>query len=210
MITLHTSSSSTELHSASAPVCPTPPARPHFGSNQAVARARDSLLAIGPLPLREQAEHARILVEIGGVKTYWRRALSDLPPFHLTEQPDGARKLIVWRAEAATLQVFQRDAGTMRYGLLASITKHSAIFAQLPRYAFRSASVEQPVTFKQIVALRSLLRLTPEESIPALHIASASRLIEAIVAEPIVERLIRDCPVDPIQPNAAQMNPETL
>lgn len=202
---------STKLLAASAPVRPAPPpARLHLGPNQPVACARDALRAIGLLPLREQAERARVLVEIGGVKTYWRRALSDLPPFHLTEEPDGGRKLLVWRAENASLQVFQRDAGTMRYGLVASITKHSVIFAQLPRHAFGSASVEQPATFKQIVALRSLLRLTPEESIPALHIASASRLIDAIVAEPILRRLIRACPVDPIQPNVATLNTEVL
>ncbi len=165
--------------------------RPRFASGQARALARSALSEIGQLTLREQAEHARVLVEIGGVKTWWHRALSDLPPFHLVEQPDGSRLLLVWRAEGPMLQVFHRGVGSTRYEPGPTITKHSAIFAELPRHAFVPGSPAQAATFKQLVALRSLLDLAPEAAIPTLHIASATRLIEAIVLEPVLGQLIR-------------------
>lgn len=189
-----TSSPADLPNDSSANASPSP--RPRFVSGQALALARGALHEIGLLSLREQVEQARILIEIGGVKTWWHRPVSDLPPFHVVEQRDGSRMLLVWRAEVATLQIFFRPAGSTRYEPERILTKHSAIFAQLPRHAFVPGSFSQAATFKQMVALRSLLGLAPEAAIPALHIASATQLIEAVILEPVLAQMIRLHPAD--------------
>jgi hypothetical protein len=119
-----TTSSPADLPNETAGASPSP--RPRFISGQANALARSALYEVGQLGLHEQVEQARVRIELGGVKTWWHRPVSDLPPFHLVEQRDGSRMLLVWRAEAATLQIFSRPAGSTRYEPERILTKHSA------------------------------------------------------------------------------------
>jgi hypothetical protein len=69
------------------------------------------------------------------------------------------------------------------------ITKHSAIFAHLPGYAFVPGRGEHRASFAQLVSLRILLDLDPASPIADLHIASATRVIGSIVLEPFLKRV---------------------
>lgn len=156
--------------------------------NPAIIAARAAFLEIGATGLLEQCENARVAVDIGGVRTFWNRGISQVPPFLPFDQ-GGESFLLVWHAENSTLRVFKRRPESRFFEPVETVTKHSAIFARLPRYAFKRGASAIPASPAQLVALRKILRLDPEAALPDLHIASAARLMTAVVLEPTVRAL---------------------
>lgn len=178
--------------SHSAPVAAQKPAnvpviRTNAPSREAIA-ARAALDEIGKLTLREQADAARVVVEIGGVRTYWSRGLAEVPPYiQLTK--DSEHRLLVWNGANSAVHLFSRTENERRFTPLQVITTHAAIFAHLPRYAFVPGQGEHRASFAQLVSLRSLLDLDPTSPIADLHIASATRVIGSVVLEPFLKRV---------------------
>lgn len=158
-------------------------------SREATA-ARAALHEISKLTLRQQSDAARIVVEIGGVKTYWSRGLAAVPPY-IQLQRAGEDLLLVWNEGDFSLHVFRRAGDDRRFTRLQVVAKHSVIFSHLPRYAFVPGRTEHRASLAQLVALRSLLGLDPASPIADLHIASATRMIGAIVLEPFLARTFR-------------------
>lgn len=178
-------------------------ASPETSLNPAVIAARSALQELGKLGLLEQCEASRVEVDIGGVKTFWNRGLMTAHPFMQVERGEESI-LSVWNASDSTLHIFKRGVGTSYFERVETVTKHSAIFARLPRYAFVPGASAIPASFAQLVVLRKLLRLDPNAAIPDLHIASATRLIGLVVLEPVLDRLMAGRPELRAQPNAAQ------
>jgi hypothetical protein len=152
------------------------------------AAARNALHELGKLSLLEQAAAARIMVEIGGVKTFWHRGLAPVPPY-IQLVHDDEDILLVWNEADSSLHIFRRTDAEPRFTRVQVIAKHSQIFAQLPRYAFVPGRCQHLASLAQLVTLRNLLGLEPSTPIPDLHIASATRLIGSIVLEPLLTRL---------------------
>lgn len=163
----------------------------HSVHNIALSReasaARHALHELGKLTLHEQSDAARVMVEIGGVKTFWSRGLTPVPPF-IQLNSANEQLLLVWNEDDSSLHVFRRVGKDRRFTRIQVIAKHSMIFASLPRYAFVPGRCQHTASLAQLVALRSMLGLSPSAPIPDLHVASATRIIGSIVIEPFLAR----------------------
>lgn len=179
---MNTTSSSVLSHSSKPAASSAPTSSYDY---RAVARdeARAALADLQGVGLQAQAESSRVLVEIGGVKTYWNRPLGNLPPY-CEVRIDVGQTLLVWRAEAAALDVFYRAATEARFTLARRETKHSRILKALPRHLFGPGKAEQPASFKQLVMLRTVLALDATAAIPDIHISAVTRLLNRVFVEP--------------------------
>jgi len=158
----------------------------------AKGQALTELNRLGQMPLAAQSQECVLEITIAGTPTHWTRPIGrDAVPYKNSRSSKG-RRLLIWDASTASIAVYESVPANNEWRRVLFTSDPAMILAELPKSMLSASDAKRAATDAQLSALRKLLDLPANASIPPLHISAASRLMDRILIENTVTTLRLD------------------
>jgi hypothetical protein len=164
---------------------PLPPSAARLTKTAALA----ALIRLEGVPLPEQLDKCLRAVPLAGLETYWT-CDEVAPATYVRSVFGGTTRLFLLNESHDVAGVYEGSGDLWRRR---AVTANLEIVAALlPRRALSRVSGDLPASSKQVAALRKIFELPPERTLPALHCAMASRLLDRVLFDKHLTEIVRD------------------
>lgn len=164
---------------------PLPPSAARLTKTAALA----ALSKLQEVSLAEQLDMCVRTVRLAGVETFWTSD-ETAPALYIRSVFGGTTRLFLLSESQEAAGIYEGSGDLWRRRVITA--KLETVVALLPKRAVSRAPSQSLASEKQVAAIRKVFELSSEQTLPPLHAAMASRILDRVMFDRHLVEIVKD------------------